>query len=361
MQIGIIGLPLAGKTTLFNLLTGGGAATGGAAGRAQVNVGMAKVPDRRLDVLAAMFHPRKVTPAAIQFTDIAGFVPGEGDKAKLNAFLQGVRKSDALIHVIRTFESERLPHPLGAVDPARDAREVDAELILADLQVAESATARLEAGKRRSKEEEQQFALLERCRASLEEGRPVREMGLDDEAVRLLRGYAFLTERPLLIAVNVSEGELRSGTYTGRDELAAYCAEVGRELVEFCGEVELEIAALEDEADRGTFLAEYGLAEPGIARIARAAYRALGLVSFLTAGEDEVRAWPVRRETPAKQAAGKIHSDIEKGFIRAEVIAFADLEAAGSMKVARERGLLRLEGRDYPVQDGDVVSFRFNV
>lgn len=361
MQIGIIGLPLAGKTTLFNLLTGGEAATGGAAGRAQVNVGVARVPDRRLDVLAGMFHPRKVTPATIQFTDIAGFLPGEGDRAKLNAFLQGVRKSDALLHVVRAFENEALPHPLGSVDPLRDAREVDAELLLADLQVAEGAAARLAASKRRSPEEEATLALVERCRAALEEGRPVRDLGLGEEEERLLRGYAFLTARPLIVAVNLSEAQLRSGDHPGRAGLAAYCAEQGGgEPVAFCGAVEAEIAAL-DEADREVFLAEYGLSEPGIARIARAAYAALGLVSFLTAGEDEVRAWPIRRGLTARQAAGKIHSDIEKGFIRAEVVAFADLEAAGSMKAVREQGRFRLEGRDYVVQDGDVISFRFNV
>lgn len=359
MQIGIIGLPLAGKTTLFNLLTGGQAAPGG--GRGQVHLGVAKVPDRRLDVLAAMYHPRKVTPATIEFTDIAGFLPGETDRAKLNAFLQGVRRSDALLHVVRAFESATLPHPLGAVDPVRDAREVDTELLLADLQVAEGALARLQVARRRSPEEEAQLALLQRCRAALEAGRPVRDLGLADDEERLLRGYAFLTARPLLVAVNLSEEQLRAGDYPGRAGLADYCRrQGGGEPVEFCGTVEAEIAAL-DEADREAFLEEYGLAEPGIARIARVAYAALGLISFLTAGEEEVRAWPIRRGLTAKQAAGKVHSDIEKGFIRAEVVAFEDLVAAGSLKAARERGLVRLEGRDYVVRDGDVVVFRFNV
>ncbi len=352
MQIGIIGLPLAGKTTLFNLLTGGQAVTGG--GRGQVNVGVARVPDRRLDVLAAMFRPRKVTPATIEFTDLAGFVPGETDRAKLNAFLQSVRRSDALLHVVRAFESATLPHPLGSVDPARDAREVDTELLLADLQVAEAA-------RRRSSEEEAQLALLRRCRAALEEGRPVRHLGLANEEERLLRGYAFLTARPLLVAVNLSEEQLRAGDYPGRAALEEHCRRQGSgEPVAFCGAVEAEIAAL-DEADREAFLKEYGLAEPGIARVARAAYAALGLISFLTAGEQEVRAWPIRRGLTAREAAGKVHSDMEKGFIRAEVVAFDDLAAAGSLKAARDRGLVRLEGRDYVVRDGDVIVFRFNV
>lgn len=356
--MGIIGLPMAGKTTLFNLLTG--AAAGGGGGKAQVNVGMAKVPDRRLDFLAALFHPRKVTPAAIQFTDLAGFLPGQGDRAKLNEFLQGVRKSDALVHVVRTFESESLPHPLGGVDPVRDVEEVDTELLLADLQVAESATDRLRAARKRTKEDEAVLPILERCRAALEEGRAVRELGLGQEEERLLRGYAFLTARPLIVAANLSEEQLRAREYPRRLELQALCARRGYELVEFSGAVELEIAAL-DEADRAAFLADYGLSEPGIERVAAAAYRALGLISFLTAGEEEVRAWPIRAGTTAKQAAGKIHSDIEKGFVRAEVISFEDLRAAGSVKAARERGAWRLEGRDYVVRDGDIITFRFNV
>lgn len=356
MQIGLIGLPQSGKTTLFNLLTGGDYS----GGHAQVRVGTAKVPDPRLDYLAKLFNPRKITPATIQFTDLAGFLPGQSDRAKLNEFLQGVRKSDALVHVIRVFENDVLPHPLGGVDPVRDAGEVETELLLADLQVAESAVNRLQMSRKRSKEEEAQLPLLERCRAALEEGRPVRELGFDEEARRLLRGYAFLTGRPIIVAANLSEGQLRAGDYPGRLALHDYCRNHGEEVVEFCGAVESEIAAL-DEADRAEFLAEYGLEETGIARIARAAYRALGLISFLTAGEEEVRAWPIRKGLTAKEAAGKIHSDIEKGFIRAETVAFTDLQAAGSVKAAREKGLWRLEGKDYIVRDGDVITFRFNV
>lgn len=360
MQVGIIGLPGTGKTTLFNLLTEGQAATGGG-GRGQVNVGVARVPDERLAVLAAMFRPRKVTPATIEFVDVAGFLPGEGDRAKLNAFLGAVRRGDALLHVVRAFAQAPVPHPRGTVDPVRDAREVDAELLLADLQVAEAALARLQAARRRSPEEEAQRALLERCVAVLGEGRPVLALGLGPEEEHLLRGYAFLTARPLVLAVNVDEEQLRAGDYPGRAALEAYCREQGRgEPVTFCGTVEAEIAALE-ERDREEFMRAYGLREPGIARIARACYAVLGLISFLTAGEQEVRAWPIRRGLTARQAAGKIHSDMERGFIRAEVVSFADLAACGSLKAARERGLLRLEGRDYVVRDGDVIVFRFNV
>lgn len=355
MQIGLIGLPLSGKSTLFDLLTGGEASR---AGPAQLRVGVARVPDARLEFLAELFQPRRVVSATIQFTDLVGFLPGRSDRAKVNAFLEGVRRSDALVHVIRVFETPALPHPLGGVDPVRDARDMETELLLADLQAVESAQQRLAAARKKSPEDQARLELLERCRATLEEERPLRELALGEEAWRLLRGYAFLTARPTLVAVNLSEEQLRAGDYPGRDQLAAFCARLGEEPVEFCGTVELEIAAL-PEADRPAFLAEFGLAEPGIARLARAAYRAVGLISFLTAGEDEVRAWPIRRGSTAREAAGKVHSDMERGFIRAEVIAFDALRAAGSVRAARERGAWRLEGRDYVMQDGDVVTFRF--
>lgn len=360
MQIGIIGFPLAGKTTVFNLLTGGGASTGGAGGREHVNVGVAKVPDERLDFLACLFHPRKVTPATIQFTDLAGFVPGESDRGKLNEFLQAVRRSDALLHVVRAFADPAVPHALGRVDPARDAADMETELLLADLELAEKALARLQAQKRLSPDDREQAVLLERCRAALEDGRPVRHLGLAPEDEKRLRGYSFLTGRPLLVAVNLDEAQLQAGDYPGRAALQQHAARHGEELVELAGLVEMEIATLSPE-DRPAFLAEYGLEEPGIARLARAAFRALDLISFLTAGQEEVRAWPIRRGTTARQAAGKIHSDLERGFIRAEVIAFEDLRRAGSVRVAREQGAWRLEGRDYVVQDGDVITFRFHV
>ncbi len=360
MQIGIIGLPLSGKTTVFNLLTEGTAATGGAGGRQQVNVGVARVPDERLEFLASLFHPRKVTPATIQFTDLAGFVPGERDRGRLNDFLQAVRRSDALLHVVRAFADPAVPHALGRVDPARDAADLEAELILADLDLAEKALARLRAQRRPAPAEARQAELLETCRAALEDGRPVRRLSLDPEDEKLLRGYAFLTARPMLLAVNLDEAQLERGDYPGREALREYAAGHEEELVELAGRVEMEIASL-DPAERASFLAGYGLEEPGIARLARAAYRALGLISFLTAGEDEVRAWPVRRGATAREAAGRIHSDMERGFIRAEVIAFDDLRRAGSVRAARERGSWRLEGRDYVVQDGDVFTFRFHV
>ncbi|MDI3297798.1 MAG: redox-regulated ATPase YchF [Bacillota bacterium] len=360
MQIGIIGLPLSGKSTLFRLLTGGRTEGAHAGGRADVRVGVAQVPDPRLDFLARIYQPRKVTPATIQLTETAGFLPGQGDRARTNEFLNAVRTSDALIHVVRTFESAELPHPRGRVDPLADVRDVDQELLLADLAVAESAAGRLRQSRRRSPEEEATLALLERVQEALGEEIPVRDMGLDEEAARLLRNYAFVSARPLLLALNLSEEQWSGRDYPRREELEAYAARHGERTVDFCARVELEVAEMEP-ADRQEFMRAYGIEETGIERVAKAAYASLGLVSFLTAGEDEVRAWPVPAGTTAKRAAGKIHSDLERGFIRAEVVAFDDLARLGSMKAVREAGLLRVEGKEYVVQDGDILTIRFNV
>lgn len=348
MEIGLIGFPQAGKRTLFELLTEGRMTE-----RGRMLLGSAKVPDPRLDFLASLFHPRKVTPAQVDFLLLPSHLPGHTDRQHLNQFLNEARAVDALCHVIRAFETPELPHPLGKPDVARDAREMETELILADLGVAESALERLRAKKRRSPEEETQLRLLERCRETLEEGRRIEKLGFTEEEEKLLRGYGFLTARPLILAVNLSEEQLLSRSYPGKDSLPP-----GREVVEFSGMVEREIALL-PPGERGEYLRAYGLEEPGVARICRAAYRALGLISFLTAGEEEVRAWPLREGATAREAAGKIHSHMARGFIKAEVVSFSDLERAGSMREARERGLLRLEGRDYVVRDGDVITFRF--
>ncbi|MBE3589252.1 MAG: redox-regulated ATPase YchF [Firmicutes bacterium] len=354
MQLGLLGLPATGKSTLFRLLTGVDPA-----GRERP-VGVAPVPDRRLEVLAEMFHPKKVTPAALQLTELPGFVPGEADRARLNEFFEGVRKSDALLLVVRAFDDPAVPFVKEALDPARDVRELEEDLLLADLERVETVAARLAKNHRRSADEERVLGILQRCREALEAERPLRELGIAEDELAALRGYALLTVKPVIVAVNVGEEHLRSGDYPGREALEAYAAERSLVLVTFSAAVEAEIAELEPE-ERAAFLAEYGLEAPGVERLARAAYAAMGLISFLTAGEDEVRAWPIRRGTPAREAAGKIHSDIARGFIRAEVVAFEDLVRCGSLKRAREEGLLRLEGKDYVVQDGDVISFRFNV
>jgi GTP-binding protein YchF len=363
LDIGLVGLPASGKTTLFTLLTGAPAGS---------RVGVAQVPDRRLDALAGVFRPRKLTPATIRLTDIPGFVPGRIQRSELHAFLEAVARTDALLHVVRAFDDPSRPHALDGVDPARDARMLEEELILADLDRAETVAARLAKNHTRGPEEEMQKRTLERCAAGLAEGVPVRRLGLGEEEMASLRGFALLTARSELLALNLGEEALRAGG-AAPEALQAWCAERSIPLVPFCGSVEAEIAAL-PPAERDEFLAGYGIGEPGVDRLARAAYAALGLISFLTAGEDEVLAWPIRDGTDARRAAGRIHSDIEKGFIRAEVADWEELVAAGAAqagggatvgpgawKALRDRGRLRLEGRDYTVRDGDVINFRFNV
>ncbi len=349
MDLGLVGLPRSGKSALLSLLTGGAAP-----GRLAV----ARVPDVRLDALAELYRPRRVTAATMQLIELPGLLPGRLDKGERNAFFEGVRKTDALLHVVRAWDDPASPHPLGTLDPLRDARDVEDELLLADLERAEGLATRLQRNRTRSREEELQIAALQRCAAGLGEARPIRLLGLAPEELELLGGFGLLTARGEILALNVSEEDLRAGrTFP---HLQAWAAAAGIPVVVFSARVEAEIAALPPEM-RGEFLAAYDLHEPGTDRLARAAYAALGLISFLTAGEDEVRAWPIPAGTVARRAAGKIHSDIERGFIRAEVAAFEALQSAGSWKALREKGLLRVEGRDYVVRDGDVIEFRFNV
>ncbi len=349
MDLGLVGLPQSGKSTLLALLSGV---------PARGDVAVSRVPDARLDVLAGIFHPRKVTPAAIRLVELAGLVPGRLEKGERNAFFEGVRRTDALLHVVRAFEEPSVPHPAGSVEPLRDARNLEEELVLADLERAESLIARIEKNRARSREEDLQLEVLRRCGVALQEFRPIRLAGLSAEDVRLVAGFGLLTARGEILAVNMGEDALRSGAVFA--ELEAWARENGIPVVLFSAKVEAEIAGLPAD-ERSEFMQAYGLAESGTDRLARAAYAALGLISFLTAGEDEVRAWPIPAGTVARKAAGKIHSDIEKGFIRAEVAAFRDLEVAGSWKALRDRGLVRLEGKEYVVQDGDIVEFRFNV
>jgi GTP-binding protein YchF len=331
-------------------------------GRSDVNIGISKVPDPRLDVLTAMYNPKKRVPATVEFTDMAA--PAKSGAQSL-VDVAGYKNADALVHVIRAFRDPAIAHPSGSVDPARDAQAMEDELILADLGVAERRLERIEKDlkKGRSAELEKERDLVQRCRQALEEGKPLRTLELSGEDIKRLRGFQFLSAKPLLLVINLDEADVpdvgasveRAAETTG---LTAFLAHAATRAVALCATIELEISQLEG-ADATAFLTDLGLPESGLDRVIRASYDLLGYMSFFTVGEDECRAWSIARGTPAQLAAGEIHSDIQRGFIRAEVVAYDALTSRGSMAACRERGEVRLEGKEYIVQDGDIINFRF--
>jgi GTP-binding protein YchF len=358
LRAGLIGFPSSGKTALFQLLTSAREAPR-AAGKSEANVGVSRVPDDRLDRLTALFNPRKHVPATVEFADIAG-VGGVKTGAAALLDVAPFRNADALLHVVRLFRDPAVPHPSGTIDPARDVRTMEDEVILADLGVVERRLERLERdlkkGSNADLKKEQEILL--RCRAALEEGRALRALDLASDDARRLRGFQFLSAKPLLIVLNLDEADLPHADDAVRIAgIESFLSGAATRAVPICAKIELESAQLEP-ADASAFMADLGLRESGLDRVIRASYDLLGYISFFTVGEDENRAWSIPRGTSAVLAAGEIHSDISRGFIRAEVVRYEHLLARGTLAACREHGELRLEGKEYVVQDGDVINFR---
>jgi hypothetical protein len=362
--IGIIGLAESGRTTIFNALTRGKADTASQAQKAP-HVGTAKVPDSRLNILVGMFQPRKVVPAEVKYLDIGASVKSlAADKSISGEYLSQLSNVDALINVTRAFADESIPHIEGSVDVPRDMATMELELAYSDLAIIERRLGRIETSLKSAKPDERhsfqhEQELLGRIKASLEKDTPIREQGLTEEENRLIAGYQFLSAKPLLTVVNIGEDQLPRAK-TLEDELNQRFSRPNHRIITLCGKLEMELSQL-DEASAEGFRAEFGVTEAGLERIIRLSYQLLGLITFFTTASDEVKAWPIKAGASALKAAGRIHSDMERGFIRAEVIGYNDLINCGGIAEGRKRGLLRQEGKNYTVQDGDVITFLFNV
>lgn len=364
MKLGIVGLPNVGKSTLFNAITNAGAASANFPFcTIEPNVGVVAVPDERLTALAEMYHPKKLTPATIEFVDIAGLVKGASKGEGLgNKFLSHIREVDAIVHVVRCFENDDIIHVEGSVDPKRDIDIINIELILADLEMVQRRLDKSAKALKGDKSLAGEVEFLKRLAAALENGIPARAVETDESEAEILSSIALLSSKPVIYACNMSEDDFSNGIETNARFAAVQqiAATEGAETLPICASMEAEISTLVPE-EKELFLADLGLEHSGLDRLIQKCYKLLGLISYLTAGEPEVRAWTIRRGTKAPAAAGKIHSDFERGFIRAEVVSFTDLMACGSMVAAKEKGLVRSEGKEYVMQDGDIVLFRFNV
>lgn len=365
MKLGIVGLPNVGKSTLFNSLTKAGAESANYPFcTIDPNVGIVAVPDGRLKLLGDMYQSKKVTPAVIEFVDIAGLVKGASKGEGLgNQFLSNIREVDAIVHVVRCFEDENVVHVDGGIDPLRDIETINLELIFSDIEILERRIAKTGRGAKNDKGLAKELCLLERIKAHLENGKLAKDFAAqDEEEQEWLSSYNLLTYKPVIFAANVAENDLADdgASNEGVRAVREFAGSGGSEVFVICAQIEQELAELPDE-EKAMFLDELGLKESGLDKLIKASYRLLGLISYLTAGEDETRAWTIHAGTKAPQAAGKIHTDFERGFIKAEVVNYKDLLEQGSLAAAREKGLVGMEGKDYVVKDGDVILFRFNV